>query len=97
MSHFGVCLFTGNIELLRYLISKSVDVNSESDAGSPLIWAAGHDQPDAVKVLLEHHANVSHHLCFSFQCNFLELCIMGSPTFFLLVKDCLNLPSKTVK
>ncbi|XP_021621660.1 ankyrin-1 isoform X1 [Manihot esculenta] len=47
----------GNIELLRYLLSKGVEVDSESDAGTPLIWAAGHAQPDALKVLLEHHAN----------------------------------------
>lgn len=71
MSHFGLCLFTGNIELLRCLISKGVDINSQSDAGSPLIWAAGHDQPDAVKVLLEHHANVSHHLHISVTYNFI--------------------------
>jgi len=36
-------------------------VESESDAGTPLIWAAGHGQQEAVKVLLEHHANVSWH------------------------------------
>ncbi|KAJ4719683.1 Ankyrin repeat family protein [Melia azedarach] len=48
---------TGNIELLKYLLSKGVEVDSESDAGTPLIWAAGHAQPEAVKVLLEHHAN----------------------------------------
>ncbi|KAF2287703.1 hypothetical protein GH714_002380 [Hevea brasiliensis] len=47
----------GNIELLRYLLSKGVEVDSESDAGTPLIWAAGHAQPDALKILLEHHAN----------------------------------------
>ncbi|VVA12921.1 PREDICTED: ankyrin-1 [Prunus dulcis] len=47
----------GDIELLRYLISKGADVNSQSEAGTPLIWAAGHGQQDAVKVLLEHHAN----------------------------------------
>ncbi|XP_015582166.1 ankyrin-1 [Ricinus communis] len=47
----------GNIELLRYLLSKGVEVDSQSDAGTPLIWAAGHAQPDALKVLLEHHAN----------------------------------------
>ncbi|XP_041017619.1 26S proteasome non-ATPase regulatory subunit 10 isoform X2 [Juglans microcarpa x Juglans regia] len=47
----------GEIELLRILLSKGVDVNSQSDAGTPLIWAAGHGQKDAVKVLLEHHAN----------------------------------------
>lgn len=51
-------LVAGDIELLRYLISKGVDVDSQSDAGPPLIWAAGHGQQDAVKVLLEHHANV---------------------------------------
>ncbi|XP_077247380.1 ankyrin repeat family protein isoform X2 [Tasmannia lanceolata] len=49
----------GNIELLNFLISKGVDVDSQSDAGTPLIWAAGHGQQDAVKALLEHHANVS--------------------------------------
>lgn len=37
---------------------KGVDVDSPSDAGSPLIWAAGHDHPKAVKVLLESGANV---------------------------------------
>ncbi|XP_043816335.1 putative ankyrin repeat protein RF_0381 isoform X2 [Manihot esculenta] len=47
----------GNIELTTYLLSKGVEVDSESDAGTPLIWAAGHAQPDALKVLLEHHAN----------------------------------------
>ncbi|KAG1334089.1 putative ankyrin-1 [Cocos nucifera] len=47
----------GNIELLRLLLSKGVDVESQSDAGTPLIWAAGHGQQHAVKVLLEHHSN----------------------------------------
>ncbi|RWR89402.1 ankyrin-1 isoform X1 [Cinnamomum micranthum f. kanehirae] len=47
----------GNIELLKLLISKGIDIDSQSDAGTPLIWAAGHGQQDAVKVLLEHHAN----------------------------------------
>ncbi|XP_059649307.1 uncharacterized protein LOC132295173 isoform X1 [Cornus florida] len=40
-----------------YRGSKGVNVDSQSDAGTPLIWAAGHDQPDAVKLLLEHHAD----------------------------------------
>ncbi|XP_020540414.1 ankyrin-1 isoform X1 [Jatropha curcas] len=47
----------GNIELLKYLLSKDVEVDSQSDAGTPLIWAAGHAQHDALKVLLEHNAN----------------------------------------
>ncbi|KAL5566301.1 hypothetical protein UlMin_029465 [Ulmus minor] len=47
----------GDIELMRHLLSKGVDVDSQSDAGTPLIWAAGHAQPEAVKVLLEHNAN----------------------------------------
>ncbi|GAB4836012.1 hypothetical protein Ancab_039517 [Ancistrocladus abbreviatus] len=47
----------GDIELLNFLLSKGVGVDSQSDAGTPLVWAAGHAQKDAVKVLLEHQAN----------------------------------------
>ncbi|XP_022744478.1 ankyrin-1-like isoform X2 [Durio zibethinus] len=47
----------GNIELLKYILATGVEVDLQSDAGTPLVWAAGHAQPDAVKVLLEHHAN----------------------------------------
>lgn len=47
----------GNIELLTSILSKDVEVDSQSEAGTPLIWAAGHAQPDGVRVLLEHNAN----------------------------------------
>lgn len=52
-------MLAGDIELLKFLLSKEVNVDSQSDAGTPLIWAAGHGQQDSVKVLLEHNANVS--------------------------------------
>ncbi|XP_078435400.1 ankyrin repeat family protein [Wolffia australiana] len=48
---------TGNIELLNLFLAKGVNVNSHCDSGTPLIWAAGHDQVEAVKVLLNHQAN----------------------------------------
>ncbi|KAL0719936.1 hypothetical protein Bca4012_069260 [Brassica carinata] len=48
---------TGEIELLKELLSRGVPVDSQSESGTPLIWAAGHDQKDAVEVLLEHNAN----------------------------------------
>ncbi|XVF72972.1 hypothetical protein PTKIN_Ptkin12aG0163700 [Pterospermum kingtungense] len=48
---------TGNIELLKYILAISVEVDVQSVAGTPLIWAVGHAQQDAVNVLLEHHAN----------------------------------------
>ncbi|GFP99769.1 ankyrin-1, partial [Phtheirospermum japonicum] len=47
----------GDIELLKFLLAQGVNVDLQSDAGSPLIWAAGHAQPDSVKILLEHNAN----------------------------------------
>ncbi|XP_027107369.2 palmitoyltransferase AKR1-like isoform X1 [Coffea arabica] len=47
----------GDTELLKFLISRGVDVDLQSDAGTPLIWAAGHGQQDAVRILLEHRAN----------------------------------------
>ncbi|CAL4902523.1 unnamed protein product [Urochloa decumbens] len=46
----------GNTELMNLLLSKGVDIESESDAGTPLVWAAGHGQLDAVKLLLQHNA-----------------------------------------
>lgn len=48
---------TGSLELIKALVAKGVDVDSPSDAGSPLIWAAGHDHPKAVKLLLDSGAN----------------------------------------
>ena len=50
---------TGEIELLKELLSRGVPVDSQSESGTPLIWAAAHDQKDAVQVLLEHKANVT--------------------------------------
>jgi ankyrin repeat protein len=43
---------------MKLLLSKGVNVESESDAGTPLVWAAGHAQLDAVKLLLQHSAKV---------------------------------------
>uniref|UniRef100_A0A1J3IBL2 Putative ankyrin repeat protein n=1 Tax=Noccaea caerulescens TaxID=107243 RepID=A0A1J3IBL2_NOCCA len=48
---------TGEIELLKELLSRGVPVDSQSESGTPLVWAAGHDQKDAVEVLLQHNAN----------------------------------------
>ncbi|KAL9250383.1 Ankyrin repeat and SOCS box protein 3-like protein [Drosera capensis] len=50
---------TASFSRNRLLLSKGVDVDSESDAGTPLVWAAGHAQKDAVEVLLEHYANLN--------------------------------------
>ncbi|XP_071932175.1 uncharacterized protein [Coffea arabica] len=52
----------GDTELLKFLISRGVDVDLQSDAGTPLIWAAGHGQQDAVRILLEHRANAGAHV-----------------------------------
>ncbi|CAH8305907.1 unnamed protein product [Eruca vesicaria subsp. sativa] len=52
-----VCLSLGEIELIKELLSRGVPVDSQSESGTPLIWAAGHDQKDAVEVLLQHNAN----------------------------------------
>lgn len=54
-SHF----VSGDTELLKYLLSRGVNPDLESDSGTPLVWAAGHAQPASVSVLLEHGANVS--------------------------------------
>ncbi|KAL3728074.1 hypothetical protein ACJRO7_032772 [Eucalyptus globulus] len=48
---------SGNIELMDFLLSKGADIECQSSLGSPLYFAAGCAQQDAVKFLLEHHAN----------------------------------------
>ncbi|KAJ0232133.1 Ankyrin repeat-containing domain-containing protein [Hirschfeldia incana] len=48
---------TGEIEMLKEWLSRGVPVDSQSESGTPLIWAAGHDQKDTVQVLLEHNVN----------------------------------------
>ncbi|WJX80253.1 hypothetical protein P8452_63278 [Trifolium repens] len=47
----------GDTELLEHLLSKGINPDLESDAGTPLVWAAGHAQEAAVTVLLKHGAN----------------------------------------
>ncbi|KAH9327098.1 hypothetical protein KI387_007276, partial [Taxus chinensis] len=47
----------GCVELINLLLSKELPVDAPSDAGSPLIWAAGSDRLEAVKALLDHGAN----------------------------------------
>jgi ankyrin repeat protein len=62
--HFVVfCVFfvPGDTELLEHLLSKGINPDLESDAGTPLVWAAGHAQEAAVTVLLKHGANVIPH------------------------------------
>ncbi|KAL4577155.1 hypothetical protein LXL04_013259 [Taraxacum kok-saghyz] len=48
---------TGDIELMEALLSTGVEVDSQSDAGTPLVWASGHGQQDALKLLLKHKAD----------------------------------------
>ena len=57
---------------MKLLLSKGVDVESESDAGTPLVWAAGHGNPDAVKLLLQHNAKVPYllHLLYGSELSF---------------------------
>ncbi|KAJ7520293.1 hypothetical protein O6H91_20G077100 [Diphasiastrum complanatum] len=47
----------GSVDLIEILLNQGVDVDALSYAGSPLIWAVGHDKLNAVKALLDHHAN----------------------------------------
>jgi ankyrin repeat protein len=58
---------------MKLLLSKGVDVESESDAGTPLVWAAGHGNQDAVKLLLQHNAKVPYllHVVYSMNLSFL--------------------------
>ncbi|XP_056168689.1 uncharacterized protein LOC115690823 [Syzygium oleosum] len=48
---------SGNLELMNFLLSKGVNIDYQSSLGSPLFFSAGCAQLDAVKFLLEHHAN----------------------------------------
>ncbi|KMZ60416.1 hypothetical protein ZOSMA_5G02840 [Zostera marina] len=61
-SKMGICALhhacgIGNVELMKLLVFKDSDMDLPSDAGTPLIWAAGHGKEAAVKFLLERNAN----------------------------------------
>ena len=49
----------GHFEAVRLLLSKGVDVDPINYIGTPLHLAASKDQDQAVKILLEHGADVS--------------------------------------
>lgn len=48
---------------MKLLVEKGVDVDCPSDAGPPLIWAAGHEHLKAVQFLLDSGANVRAFWC----------------------------------
>ncbi|KAI3885623.1 hypothetical protein MKX03_003808 [Papaver bracteatum] len=54
--HYAV--LGGDINIQRLLLSKGARVNFVTAAGTSLYYAAGRDQLDSVKLLLDHHANV---------------------------------------
>ena len=35
-------VITGHIEIMKILLGKGVDGESECESGTPLVWAAGH-------------------------------------------------------
>lgn len=43
--------------MLRVLLDSGAEVNAESSAGTPLLWAAGSDNQEAVSTLLEAKAD----------------------------------------
>jgi ankyrin repeat protein len=49
----------GNCEMLKALLSKGANVDSLSDTGTPLHVAAYCKQDGAMKILLDHGADVS--------------------------------------
>jgi ankyrin repeat protein len=48
----------GNCEILKALLSKGANVDSLSDTGTPLHMAAFFKQDGAMKILLDHGADV---------------------------------------
>ena len=77
--------------MVKFLISRGLDVDLQSDAGTPLIWAAGHGQQDAVKLLLEHHANVSV-ILFSFSVTSFHCFKLGKLCYGIsTINDCYSL------
>ena len=56
-----LCLIVppGHFEAVRLLLSKGVDVDPVNFCGTPLYLAAAMDNDRALKILLEHGADVS--------------------------------------
>lgn len=51
-------------EIARLLLSKGANVDAPSPHGTPLVAAAAHGKLSAMKILLEHHADVISKMMF---------------------------------
>jgi ankyrin repeat protein len=59
-------LHPGNYEIVKVLLSKGAHVNALNLGGTALHVAASNGRDDLVKILLDHGADVSITLIFSF-------------------------------
>ncbi|KAM3369137.1 hypothetical protein ACQJBY_017193 [Aegilops geniculata] len=55
----------GHCEVVKVLLSKGADVNCYSDTGTPLHIAAVFGLDDAMKILLDHHADCNRAVCIA--------------------------------
>lgn len=49
----------GNVERMALLVENGADVNCTSEAGTPIGWASGKGQTEAVRFLIQHKGNVN--------------------------------------
>ncbi|PHT41070.1 hypothetical protein CQW23_19924 [Capsicum baccatum] len=58
MPYCYIVIYGGHIDCVKLLLSKGVDVDLQSYGRTALMWACSLGREDAVRVLLEHQANV---------------------------------------
>ena len=71
----------GHSEIVKFLLSKGVDVDAISDCGAPLTLAAVKGHASTVKILLQHNADVLFKIFFdllAFNFNSLFSCLFAN-------------------